>query len=284
MKKLIINADDAGLSDAVNEAIRQCYLAGAITGVSIMPCGKKFPEAVHILHDLGKTEVGVHLTFTGLFSPCVQSPSQGKDKFSDKTVFSRDYMELISLYASKKINTDEIYGEFADQIKVARENDLKITHLDSHEHIHMFSDIFRVVVALAEINDIPYIRIPLERMSVIWKQFKVRDLARFMGLKLFSSRRKKTKLSRGIKLNDTFCGHFHSGRMNDVIMCHMVKKLNDGVTELALHPAVESEEFLKEFPWYKNSHIELDALINGKWRSLVEEKGIKLVTHKEAVG
>ena len=33
MKSLIVNADDVGLTDAINEAAKDCYLNGAITHI-----------------------------------------------------------------------------------------------------------------------------------------------------------------------------------------------------------------------------------------------------------
>lgn len=282
-KKLIVNVDDVGLSDAVNEAAEKCYRENAITGVSVMVCGKRFQDAASMLRRLGKTEVGVHLTLAGKFPPCTQNRSAIKSLLSGEGTFVRNYRRFMLHYFQRRLNPDEIYLELANQIKKVRAEGLEVTHLDSHEHVHMIPAVLKITLRLANEFGVPYIRLPLEGAAVFRKQFKARDLARHAALKVFAARAKKAISGAGLYCNDAFLGHFHSGRINDDILCFMMENLPGGVTELALHPAVMSPRLLEDSPWHRNAPVELDALLNGKWRKAAETNGARLVTHKEAV-
>ena len=74
VKRLIVNADDAGLSDDINKAIRRGLQEGVITSTSIIASGEAFKQASEMLHVIGKTKVGIHLTLTGSFGLKIIAP------------------------------------------------------------------------------------------------------------------------------------------------------------------------------------------------------------------
>jgi predicted glycoside hydrolase/deacetylase ChbG (UPF0249 family) len=283
MKSLIINADDAGSSDAVNEAVKRCYLSGSITGVSVMACGRRFHEACAMLHELGKTEVGVHLTLTGRFAPCTESGSAVKTLLR-KGVFVKNYWRFMMLCAQRKPEPEQMQLELSNQIKRVKREGFEVTHLDSHEHIHMFPEVLDVTMRLASEFNIPYIRLPLEKAFVIKKQFLVRDFLRHAALKMFSSRAKKVMSRANVRRNDFFLGHFHSGRIDDDILIFMMQNLPEGINELAVHPAILSQELFEECPRRLNAQRELDMLVSGRWRESVDSGKIRLISHSKAVG
>jgi len=126
---------------------------------------------------------------------------------------------------------------------------------------------------------VPYIRMPVEKFRVISKEFKIKDLLRSAALRAFTPAAKKKLKKKNIAHNDAFLGHFHSGRINQSILSFMLKTLPEGITELAVHPAVESEPFIKKFPWYKNAPQELNILLNPQWKQTAESKKIRLIPH-----
>ncbi|MFH1305198.1 MAG: ChbG/HpnK family deacetylase [Candidatus Omnitrophota bacterium] len=261
-KQLIINADDVGLSGAINAAVKTCYEKEAITGVSVMADGRCFKEAASMLRELGKPEVGIHLAY----------PVPGGVR------------NFAALYFSGGLDLADVYQMFSRQIKKARNAGLEITHMDSHEHIHMFPAVLKILAALAVEFKIPYIRLSLEKGSVLRKRFNAKDILRHMALKPFALLGKRFLSREGIKHNDAFWGHFHAGRINDDVLCFIMRNLVPGVNELAVHPGIMSPELLKDSPWHKNAQQETTALLEGKWRALAAVADIRLVTHKEVVG
>jgi len=281
MKRLIINADDCGVSQEVNEAIGKCFAEGRITGTSIISVSRYFSQAVMVLRDIGKTEVGVHLTLTGDFLP---ADGDGKEKTSmavSGEVFPRDYRSLAFLYVCGRVSREHVYEEFKAQIRKVADSELQVTHLDSHEHIHMFPGILEVTLDLAREFSIPYVRIPVEPAGVITASFKVKDLARYTALRTMSAMNVKKIKDASIKSNDAFLGHFHSGRITDNIFCRMIDRLKPGITEAAFHPAFFDEKTSYGHSGQKNAAMEFDVLMNGRWKDRANELGVELVSHTD---
>lgn len=284
MKSLIVNADDAGLSAGINEAVRACYRAGVITGTSLMACGRQFAEAAGMLGEMGRTEVGVHLTLTGGLSPCTQDRMRVDSLLRKGGVFCRDYKTFAALYFRRRIAPKHVRTELAEQIRRVQSEGLRVTHLDGHEHVHMFPDVLKVALSLALEFGVPYVRLPRESARVLRWGFSMRDMARYVGLRSFAAWA-VDELSRAkIAHNDAFLGHFHAGRMSDGILTSMVDGLGEGVTELAVHPAVMSWELLDESPWHRNGQRELDVLLSGKWRERALARGVRLISHRQVPG
>lgn len=282
MKKLIINADDAGLSSAINEAVKQCFTEGVITGTSLISCGEAFDDACNALSEINKREAGVHLTLTGGFRPCTKTSSEVATLL-EKGRFVSGYPGFMAKYYKHLVRPEHLYLELANQIQKVIDSGFTVTHLDSHEHVHMFPEVLKIVLTLAKEHAIPYLRFPLENSGLISMKFSVKDLVRHAGLKVFALGAKKRIQTSGIKYNDNFLGHFHSGRLDECIMDFMIRSMPEGINELAVHPAVKSPELLDESPWHKNAEKEMDVLMGGKWKKRLAEEGIDLISQAQVV-
>ena len=282
MKTLIINADDMGVSPAVNDAIIRLYQTESITGTSIIAVGTAFSEACRALRDNEIREVGVHLTLTGKFRP-VTSETKGMKNFLTKEgYFPPDYVSLAAKLYLGKIKKQTLRDELYSQIEKIREEGFTITHLDSHEHIHVLPGILDTVLELCAEFEIPYIRLPRENPFVCRKSFNCKDLIRYAALRLFSSSAARKISKTSLSFNTSFLGHFHSGRLNNEILSFMAENITDGTTELAVHPAVHSLEFLKNSPWYKNAQTEMNELTKEAWKTTLKTKNITPTPHSKA--
>jgi predicted glycoside hydrolase/deacetylase ChbG (UPF0249 family) len=281
MKSLIINADDVGFSSAINEAARICYQEGRITGVSVTACGTRFLEAAEMLRGIEKKDVGVHLTLTGDLSPCAQDKSGVSTLIGRDGKFMNGYKSFASRYFLGKIDPAQVYLELSSQIKKVQDEGLTVTHLDSHEHVHMFPEILEATIKLAGEFNVPYIRLPLEPSRIMRKSFSVGDFMRHFSLVLFTPGGKKRVTQANIKYNRTFLGHFHAGRINYDVFCFLLDNLREGINELAVHPAVSSEDFSKKYPWYKNAEGEFSFLTKENWKKRIASSGIRLASHKD---
>ncbi|MBZ5628348.1 MAG: ChbG/HpnK family deacetylase [Acidobacteriia bacterium] len=61
MKRLIINADDFGLTRGVNRAIVEAHERGVVTSATLMASGSEFDEAVALARRLPRLSVGCHV-------------------------------------------------------------------------------------------------------------------------------------------------------------------------------------------------------------------------------
>ncbi|MBQ7603262.1 MAG: ChbG/HpnK family deacetylase, partial [Clostridia bacterium] len=62
--KLIINADDFGLSSSINRGIVECIEAGIISSTTMMMNTPYTAEAIKMAKDMGLKNVGIHLNLT----------------------------------------------------------------------------------------------------------------------------------------------------------------------------------------------------------------------------
>jgi len=281
MKTLIINADDMGLSDAVNEAIIGCYKAEVISGVSLMACGRRFKEASRMLRDVGATEIGAHLTLTGRFRPSSKDASQIKTLLDNAGTFLPGYAPFAVRYLRSRISKSEIREELSAQIEAILSEGLKITHLDSHEHVHMFPAVLDAIVSLAAQFGIKYIRLPLESPRMLLKDPYFKDIIRYSALRPLAARARGIIKGAGLSSNEFFLGHVHSGRLNEEILSYMALNVKEGVTELVAHPAVLSRVLLEESPWHVNGAKEMKSLMGDTWKSLLAASGITVLPHSK---
>jgi predicted glycoside hydrolase/deacetylase ChbG (UPF0249 family) len=177
------------------------------------------------------------------------------------------------------INMDEVKREFSAQIEKVQQEGLTISHIDSHEHVHMFPGILDIVMRLAVENNIKYIRVPDESPRVLLKEIQLMDILRYSGLKVFVRGAKKKIREKGLLCNDFFWGHYHSGRLTYSVLSFMLDNMEEGVNELCVHPAYVTSGFLEKYPWYKNANNEIEALLDNKFSAALAEKEIVLVGH-----
>jgi chitin disaccharide deacetylase len=182
-----------------------------------------------------------------------------------------------------KVKKQALKEEISAQIDKLKKEGLVVTHLDSHEHVHLMPQVLDIALESCAEFSIPYIRFPRENLFVSRVSFKVKDLLRCMALRVFSVFARQTIMKFPLCHNSAFLGHFHSGRLNREILSFMADNIAEGTTELAVHPAVHSSDFLKDFPWYSNAAAEMDELMSEEWKKKLDSLNINPISHSEAV-
>lgn len=231
-KRLIINADDYGRSTEINSKIIECYRRGDVTDMSIMAVGEAFEEAVSLAKNEGVTKLGAHLTLTGGFKPVIGADEK----------FPRTYRSFLGRYFTGAIKSGEIRAELKSQILKVKKTGFKITHVDSHHHVHMTPGILKIVVGLMKEEGIGYIRFPLEKMPFLEKLKNPHALARNFLLSSMCRVAKSIIDGAGIKYNDDFRGHAYAPRLSRKRFISAISGLADGLTEFCCHPGDAAEE------------------------------------------
>ena len=134
--KIVINADDFGLTESCSKAIAAAFEKKLISSTTAMANGKYIKEAYAIAEENGFLDkVGIHIVLTE------GAPLTGGIKndpfFCENGVFHGKINRL------KKPNKEQIIHlkeEVSAQIKKLRSLGFPLTHADSHHHIH--TDIF----------------------------------------------------------------------------------------------------------------------------------------------
>ena len=106
MRKLIVNADDFGLSESVNEGIIEAHLNGIVTSASIMANGRAFNQAIKLCHDNPSLDIGVHLLLVE--ERPVLAPEKVPSLVSSEGRFHKTSKDFARKYLARRLNLDEI--------------------------------------------------------------------------------------------------------------------------------------------------------------------------------
>ena len=142
--RLVIVADDYGLSPGINRAIEKTLLSGALDGASILVGADHARAALAWAAAHPERDLGVHLNAT-LGRPV--SPASGVRSLVDSSGRFHPLGLFLLRAATGRIRLEELATEWRAQIAVARGAGVRIRHLDSHHHVHLVPWIFRRVAA-----------------------------------------------------------------------------------------------------------------------------------------
>lgn len=239
MKKIILNADDFGRNKDVNNAIVEAFRYGYLKSVSVIVNSKEFLNITNTIKKYSNISFGVHLNLL---------EGELLTKTTLKKIFFSNFAILFLCSFNKKI-LKEIEKEFRAQIELAQKY-FKISHIDSHIHIHSIPNIFKLVLKLSDEYNINYIRTQKEKpyfalnnKSNIFKYLI--NLFKVALLNLFTYLNKKhLKKYPNIKTNETVIGINYSGIINSTSVLEGVKKNKSNLVEIIIHPCNENNDFL----------------------------------------
>jgi chitin disaccharide deacetylase len=159
--RLIINADDFGLTHGINRAIAQLHEAGVLTSATLMATGAAFDDAVDIAHGHSSLGVGCHIVLTD--GVPVSNPQSIPSLLgADGKTFRPSLINFVQALLRGTIREDEIEREALAQIQKLQSAGIHVTHMDTHKHTHLFPAVSRPLLRLAQRSSIGAIRNPFE--------------------------------------------------------------------------------------------------------------------------
>lgn len=279
-KKLIINADDFGVSEDINEGIIECYRRGVVTDVSLLACGPHFDHAVALARENNINRVGIHIALTGAFK-AISPHAHISALVNRKGFFHKSFPVLLAKFIVGRIKKSQIHKECKAQVVKVKEAGLLISHLDSHEHIHMFGPILKIVLRVMKEEGVRAIRFPKEKVS-LWNLLKEpRNAVRHLSLVFVCNMAKRVLCDPDITHNKYFTGHFHAHRLNEKDFFSILSHMKEGITELGCHPGYFGRHIAAERPWYKGCEEEMRVLCDMEFRKEIKRWGIKLASYAD---
>jgi predicted glycoside hydrolase/deacetylase ChbG (UPF0249 family) len=160
--RLIINADDFGLTRGVNRAIAELHEAKVLTSATLMATGAAFDDAVAVALAHPTLGVGCHIVLT---DGVPASPPQTIPTLlgPDGKTLRPSLLDFVQALLRGKISQEEIEREALAQIQKLQNAGIHVTHLDTHKHTHLFPAVTRPLLRLAERCSIGAIRQPFEQ-------------------------------------------------------------------------------------------------------------------------
>ncbi len=284
MKRLVVTADDFGLSLPVNEAVEQGHRAGILTAASLMAGAPAFDDAVERAWRLPKLGVGLHLTL--ISGRPVLPPDRVAGLVGPDGRFSNDPVRFgIALFFSPELRR-QAEEEIAAQFDRFRTTGLTLDHVNAHQHFHLHPVVAEAIMRFAPAFGAPPVRVPNEPFRQSYDATGDRALGRFLPWLFYLPQtlglRKRLRAAR-LPVNDRVFGLNDSGAMIESRVLGFLDELPDGVSELYCHPATRRWTGPDNLPATYRPEEELAALLSPAVRAKVMERGIELMAFRPAV-
>jgi predicted glycoside hydrolase/deacetylase ChbG (UPF0249 family) len=152
--RIIVNADDLGISLEVNESIFETILRGRITSATALANGPAIDRAAKDLRFFPDCSFGVHLNLTE-FRPLSVGKTLGSI-LNDSRCFNGNAVREV------KIDGPLLSGicrEWCLQVEKLMRLGFRLSHLDSHHHVHTIPELLPVLAAIRRRYKIDKVRI-----------------------------------------------------------------------------------------------------------------------------
>ena len=219
----ILNADDFGSTEAINESIVYGFTHGYLDRTTIMVNKPYFEQACTLAEQYGfKDKVGLHINITA-GKPLTATSFIYSDFYSPKGVFSGNIYarRKLHFYIPKKERV-MIEEEIRAQIQKYLDAGFTLRHADSHGHVHTYPSILSIVLKELKIAGFKSLRISANltdnNLKRLWKALLNRLINRFN------------------KKNNRQCDYFDAFSMCEKYYPQMQGE--DGVCEIMLHPNI----------------------------------------------
>lgn len=264
---LVVTADDFGLTDGVCRGIVAAHRSGVVTATSVLAVGRSFEYGAALLRDEPSLAIGAHLALVGEDPPLL-SAREIPTLVDERGRFPLTYRSVVGRAALRRIDPDDVRREFSAQIARLRAAGLDPTHLDSHQHVHLWPSIGRVVADLAVQEGIGAVRRP-------WSASRgpvgvgVRMLGRRLGRQLERS---------GLATTALYAGLDEAGRLDQPLFAAALARAADRAApslEVNAHPG-ERDPDLARFDWGYRWADELALMQSPATARLIAAQGMRL--------
>ena len=269
-KRVIINADDFGITKGVNKAIFELIDAGIVTSTSVM---SNMPDYVDVLKFKTKIGISVHFNLT------TGRPINDSKKIPtlvDKQGCFYELPELLKRVRQRQISKQEVEIEFDAQIKRLFDIGVRPDHVDTHESLLKYPFFKKIIREKAKKYSIMAVRTYTPRKF---------DYARLLSPKkllisLYLGFQKMRWRCDGFKVADRYYGLMKT----DLDYPTALKKLEDvfsnlpgGILEIGVHPGYCNDNNNVLGGYVKEREVEFQALMSKELKSAIEKAKAQLI-------
>ena len=240
VRRLIVNADDFGLTSGVNHAVIELFRALALTSATLMATAEQLNEAVTLAKQSPSLGVGCHVVLvdgTPALPPSL-IPSLIGPSSQNGTSFRSKLSTFITDLLRGRISDTEIEAEATAQIKKLQQAGIPITHIDTHKHTHTFPRVLRPLLRAALVCGVKAIRNPFEPN---WSLSATANAGHVRKMQVRLLRSQSTAFSEevtkaGLLTTDGAMGVLATGTLDTQTIRTLLAAMPDGTWELVCHP------------------------------------------------
>jgi hopanoid biosynthesis associated protein HpnK len=263
VKRLVVTADDFGLSSEVNEAVRRAYRDGILTCASLMMGAPAIDDAVAIAR-AERIPVGLHLTLVD--GRPVLPPKRVPDLVDSHGAFRPGLVGPAVRLAWSPRARQQARAECEAQVDAFLATGLALDHINAHHHFHLHPTVLTIVMDLARRCRPAAVRVPFEPGV---PPFRCALLAVTMVPWALRARQRLRRA--GVPTNDAVFGLYDTGALTEAAWLRIVPRLGPGLMEVYGHPATGATAT----PPDEVPTEELAALLSPTVRAALDRAGIQ---------
>lgn len=269
---VVINADDLGLSEGINDGIFEAIDAGVVSDVSLLANGEAFEHALAGLRARGIKTVGLHFCLVDKERPLTWFDGGSVLLGSDQLMLNRNHLFARCLTQRRRY-LGAIRQELDAQVMRVEKAGFLVSHIDSHQHTHLFPGITEVVLDYCQRQRrIPIVRAPSPRIS-----------SPITGVvALLSWRLRRMAARRGVQFAVSL-GFETSGRITEDGLHRLLSRAARlPLCEVMVHPGHADERTRRKYAhWAYDWDRELAMVLTGC--SAIETLGLRVVSFHRAL-
>jgi hopanoid biosynthesis associated protein HpnK len=285
VRRLILNADDFGMTRGVNEGIVRGHREGILTSTTLMATGDAFDDAVAKAKATPTLGVGCHVVLTG--GVAVLPPKEIPSLASPDGTLPESLPAFVARVTSGSIRIEEVEAEIRAQVAKIRAAGIEPTHLDSHKHTHAHPRVTHAFGRVARELKIRCIRKPVEDLKDSWDSSSEAggsslQLAAAGAVRVVSAGFDSARREYGLNSPDQFLGLATTGQLGPSALAALIRRVQDGSTEIMLHPGICDDDLRRlGGRLHEQREMELKGLLAAESKQAVADCGIQLITYRE---
>jgi hopanoid biosynthesis associated protein HpnK len=269
-RRLVVNADDFGLSRSINAAVMRAHRDGILTTASLMVNEPATADAVALAREHPELGVGLHLTLILGHSalPAARIPGlvNARGEFGVNPVGAG-----WRYFVARRLHT-QLRDELQAQFERFHKTGLTLDHVNGHLHLHLHPAVFSILMENASAWGISRLRLTWDPFWLNARLASGQWLYRGVHAALYHvlSRRARPALrQRSIQHTDVVFGLLQNARVDEDYVAKLLPRLPPGDSELYSHPSLDE---------FRN---ELEALISPRVKELVRDQDIDLIRYQD---
>lgn len=291
MRRLIVNADDFGLTVGVNRAIVEAHTRGIVTSSTLMATGRAFEDAARLAKTVPRLSVGCHVVLIdgepvldAELLPSVTAAHRAGARF-------RDGLKSFAVRAlAHRLNPEQIENETTAQIRKLQSAGVSVSHLDTHKHTHLFPAVLRPLLRAARECGVRAVRNPfgprkplksgeLFRWPSLWTRY-----AEVRMLRALAANFRDAAKRAGLITPDGTLGIVVTGALDEKLFRAIAAAIPDGTWEFVCHPGYNDEDLKSAKTRLRESReTELRVLTMPEARQLLSDQGISLISYHDLI-
>jgi hopanoid biosynthesis associated protein HpnK len=289
VRRLIINADDFGLTDGINRGILEAHARGIVSSTTLMATGGASGSAVALSTNHPRLSIGCHIVLVD-GSP-VSDPTDIPsllDNSNGTPAFRQNILPVVVRATLGRLDPEHVEAEAIAQIRAIQAKGVAVSHFDTHKHTHMFPSVLSPLLRAARACGVNALRNPFGprlpfsvrnfgRRRKLWKRF-----LEVQVLSVFASSFRKAVENSGMRTPDGSFGVISTGSLDLPLFRAIVDCIPDGTWEFVCHPGYNDAELASVRTRLRDSRDkELEVLTSKAAREALERRGIQLISYRE---